>query len=91
MKGKLKRASTLVLPVTFVMGVAIGLSGCATSPPQPESILDAMAAQPRNQPLSCEAVNAATVCIQTMRLSKNKSCGCVDRSAVADGSFAPGF
>jgi hypothetical protein len=91
MKGKLERASARVLPVALVLGLGIALSGCATAPPQPLSILDAVAGQSLNHPQSCEAVNAATVCIQTMRLSKNKSCGCVDRSAVADGNFGPGF
>jgi hypothetical protein len=91
MKGTLERAFARVLPVAFVMGLGIALSGCATAPPQPVSILDAMSAQPQNHPLSCQAVNATTVCIQAMRLSKNKSCGCVDRSAVAEGNFAPGF
>jgi hypothetical protein len=91
MKGKLERASARVLPVTFVMALAVALSGCATAPPQPLSILDAMSAQPMNHPQSCEAVNAATVCVQAMRLSRNKSCGCVDRGAIADGNFAAGF
>jgi pectin methylesterase-like acyl-CoA thioesterase len=87
MKGKLERLSRLSLAIGF----AVALSACATAPPQELSILDAMSPHSLGRPQSCEAMNTATVCIQTMRLSKNKSCSCADRRAISDGNFAPGF
>jgi len=88
MKGKLRRTSVAVL----LTSLGIALSGCATTAaPQELSILDAMSAQSLSRPQSCAALNAATMCIQTMRLSRNKDCGCVDRQAIATGNFASGF
>jgi hypothetical protein len=87
MKRKLKRASAWVLAA----GLGAVLSACATPPPQQLSILEAMSAQSLSHPQSCEASNAATVCVQTMRLSRNKNCGCADRRAIAEGHFAAGF
>jgi pectin methylesterase-like acyl-CoA thioesterase len=87
MNGKLKRISVLALAV----GLGITLSGCATAPAQELSILETMSTHSMSHPQSCEAVNAATVCVQTMRMSRNKSCGCADRRAIADGNFGPGF
>jgi len=96
MKGKLKRVmAPLVAPVvTFGLAATliVSLGGCATAPRKEVSILDAVAAQSSmNPPQSCAAMNAATVCVQTMRLSKNKSCGCVDRGAISEGNFSPRF
>jgi hypothetical protein len=77
------------LLIRGVTALCIGLSlaGCATTQPQEISILDAMAARSANQPLSCAAMNAATVCVKSMRLDRNQKCECADRSSLANGSF----
>lgn len=81
MKGKHARAFALGL----VLSPMILLIGCATARPQELSILDAMANGAMMQPQSCAARNAATVCVQTMRLNRVKDCSCVDRRQFMDG------
>jgi hypothetical protein len=66
--------------------IAVTLAGCATTPPQEMSILDAVAARSMSQPLSCAAMDAATLCVQTSRLDKRKSCSCVGRQQLINGS-----
>ena len=66
--------------------VALALTACATPPPQEMSILDTMGARSTARPMSCAALDAATVCVQASRLDRTKSCGCVERQAITDGS-----
>lgn len=75
-------ARTIAICMTLAMTLAI--TACASAPTQQISILDALAAQSANgHPMSCAAMNAATVCTQTTRLSRDKSCECVDRQQLA--------
>lgn len=83
MKGILTRA--------FALGLTLCLAGCATAPPQESSILDAISSQSMSHPQSCSAMGATTVCMQTMRLNKNKTCGCVDRQQISDGKLFGSF
>ena len=66
---------------------ALAVAGCATAPPQELSILDAMNARPTlsGRPMSCAALDAATMCVQSSRLDRTKDCGCVDRQSITDG------
>jgi hypothetical protein len=67
--------------------IGLSLAGCATSRPQELSILDAIAVRSVSQPLSCAAMNAATVCVKSMRLDRNQKCECADRNSLASGPF----
>ena len=71
--------------------LTLALAACATAPRQESSILDAMSGRSMSQPQSCEAMGAATVCVQTSRLGPNESCGCVDRHQITDGKRFGGF
>ena len=85
MKGKHTRA----LALGFVLGISGVLGACVTAPPpEQQSIIDAVAAGSLAQPSSCEARGAATVCVQSMRLDRQKDCSCVSRSELRDGRFA---
>jgi hypothetical protein len=71
------------------LGLTLALGACATSPPPKEvSILDAVADQHSSVgSQSCAALNAATVCMRSTRLDKEKKCGCADRHAITDGKL----
>ena len=66
--------------------VTLALAACATAPPQEVSILDAMGeARSTARPMSCAALDAATVCVQSSRLDRTRNCGCADRQSITDG------
>jgi hypothetical protein len=75
----------------LIRGIAIclmlALAGCATAPAQELSILDAMREGSTSKPLSCAALDAATLCVQSSRLDRTKDCSCIDRHAVSDGQM----
>jgi hypothetical protein len=71
--------------------ITLALTACATAPKQEMSILDAMAAGSMSQPLSCAAMDAATLCVKATRLSKTKDCGCVGRQEIANGGLPGSF
>ena len=71
--------------------ITLALAACATTPPQEHSILDAMAEQSLSKPLSCAAMNAATVCMKSSRLDRNKNCACADRHSIANGGMLDTF
>ena len=74
----------------FILSLTLMLTACATPPPKEEmSILDAMAVRSANviTPESCAAMNAAFVCVKATRLTKDKSCGCVDRHELAGNPY----
>jgi hypothetical protein len=66
--------------------ITLALAGCATAPPQELSILDVVQGGSMSQPLSCAALGAATLCVQSSRLDRSKECSCVDRQAVTGAS-----
>ncbi len=74
----------------LIRGIAIcttlSFAGCATAPPSELSVLDVMREGPTSKALSCAALNAATLCVQSSRLDRTKECSCVDRHAVS-GEF----
>jgi hypothetical protein len=63
--------------------ITLALAGCATAPPQELSILDVMQEGSMSKSLSCAALDAATLCVQSSRLDRSKECGCVDRQSVS--------
>jgi hypothetical protein len=85
MKGKLTR----VFALGFVLGISGALGACVTAPPPEQSIIDAVAAGSLAQPSSCEARGAMTVCVQTMRLNRQKDCSCANSRELTNGRFAP--
>ena len=80
-----------MLTRAIALCITLAVSACATAPPQELSILDAMSARSMSGPLSCAAMDAATVCVQTTRLGKDKNCGCVDRREIAGGKLLGSF
>jgi hypothetical protein len=64
---------------------ALATAACTTAPPERMSILDVMAAGSSGRPMTCAALDAATLCVKGSRLDRSKKCGCVDRATMADG------
>jgi hypothetical protein len=86
MNGRMlaRRIAPLVLA-----GVVLALTGCATSSPRELSILEAIDTQQgfNAGPQSCAALDAATVCVQSMRFDRSKECGCADRYSISEGKL----
>jgi hypothetical protein len=83
---EMEKMNGRMLKCAAALCIAVTLAGCASAPPQEMSILDAMAARSTGKPLSCAAMDAATLCVQTSRLDKRKSCSCVGRQQLIDGN-----
>jgi hypothetical protein len=71
-----------------LVGITLSLTACATAPPQELSIIEAINDQGFTMgPQSCAALDAATVCVKSTRLDKDKSCSCADRYQLSDGKL----